>query len=279
MGITKSEANHLKNLCKEVADRLLVELNSVKCYENTITLLNTNSSYKTINGSEIEFKSLKENLQRICQLYSFSAYIGEEIKRLSKEAEKISSIKLDEYLNIIGKERPVSPQISSYTEEDAISEMSEEEKAEFYGLEARTAHLGKALHSGFINGLKEQISSVKQNPCNIEGTGRDVIVNKRSLVIKETDFNAFFFEINEEYRESQKKLNYLKSKINDKVTVETVKRLEAYNKAYDEYSVIRENLHTACEEYKVKKLNALSREKITIPENLKLIYQFLITLA
>jgi hypothetical protein len=184
-----------------------------------------------------------------------------------------------QYLNIIGKERPVSPQISSYTEEDAISEMSEEEKAEFYGLEARTAHLGKALHSGFINGLKEQISSVKQNPCNIEGTGRDVIVNKRSLIIKETDFNAFFFEINEEYRESQKKLNYLKSKINDKVTVETVKRLEAYNKAYDEYSVIKENLYTACEEYKVKKLNALSREKITIPENLKLIYQFLITLA
>jgi hypothetical protein len=263
--INKTEASHIKNICKELADKLHGDL-AVNCYSNTMSLLGAGIEIQTVKGDEINFDSLKTALFSVCDLYSLSAFLGEEIKRLDAKANEIRNYNLDKYIAENNIEIPEVQTVVVYTEADAINEMSINDRAEFFGLEAQVAHIGKALHEGFANQIKKQIKIVKTTPCEVTGTGQDTVINNRELTIDEETFNKFYFNLQNQYRELQKKLNYLKSQIKDKVSACNSYRYDEYNKAAGERNIKFTQIYTELEQWKIKQLQALSNEQIAVPE-------------
>jgi hypothetical protein len=272
MNITKSEANHLKNLCKELADKYSNNMQSLKVYNNTMTLLSSGTSYQTVVGDTIDFNNLRRHIFSICDLFSFSAYLGEEIKRLEKAEQEIKLYGLINYVEDNNITIPESPKYIEYTEEQAIKDMDEADRAQYYGLEAQVAHIGKALHTGVLYNIKQQIKSIKSSPCDISGTGNDTIVNKRELSIDPEVFTSFYFDMQNKYRELQKNLNYLKASIKNKVNEENTKRLEAYNAIISEHRALNQELYAKLEACKLEKLSALSKQRITVPECYNAVY-------
>jgi hypothetical protein len=279
MNITKSEANHLKNLCKELADKYSNNMQSLKVYNNTMTLLSSGTSYQTVVGDAIDFNDLRCHIFSICDLFSFSAYLGEEIKRLEKVEQEIKTYGLVQYVEDNNIIIPESPEYIEYTEEQAIKDMNDADRAQYYGLEAQVAHIGKALHTGVLYNIKQQIKSIKSSPCDISGTGNDTIVNKRELSIDPEVFTSFYFDMQNKYRELQKNLNYLKASIKNKVNEENTKRLEAYNAIISEHRALNQELYAKLEACKLEKLSALSKQRITIPECYNVVYKHINSLG
>jgi hypothetical protein len=272
MQITKSEANHLKNLCKELAEKYANNMQSLKIYNNTMTLLSSGTSYQTVVGDAVDFDQLRRYIFSVCDLFSFSAYLGEEIKRLEKAEKDLKLYGLVQYVEDHNITIPESPEYVEYTEEDAIKDMTDADRAQYYGLEAQVAHIGKALHTGVLYNMKNKIKSVESSPCEISGVGNDTIVNKRELSIDPEVFTSFYFDMQNKYRELQKNLNYLKAGIKNKVNEENTKRAEAYNAIVSEHKALNQELYIKLEAYKLEKLSALSKQRITIPECYNVVY-------
>jgi hypothetical protein len=253
-GLTMSEANHVANIAKELAIGIQAQIENTSEVKETVDY----------SGKEIELTSSKkiDNLQELCmkegEIYGLAAWLREGIKAKEIANKYLADLDVSKFLSNdeakIFNEKPEQPEYPEkpkypdypdvpdypvmpelFSEISIIGEFNIKERAEYYILEAKAAHLGKKIHNdGKITTMRKELHNFKafrvQNFNWGQGT-RDYPVKREQLyTIQEID-DLFFF-LQKEHREVEKRLNYYKARIKNDINLKNQKLLADYNIKY-----------------------------------------------
>lgn len=294
-GLSMSEANYIANLIKEMNKTIKSEIEQVKSAKESFLY----------DGETITRDSVKIDLKEKCveegELYALSSWLREGIKSKEELLDYVKNInKDDELIRFFDLELPKTPEElgvnppvmkpivspKNYTEDDIIGEMNIAERAEYYSLEAKAAHIGKKIHdNGKISKLREEIlnfQDFKVETYNCNGGTKDCIV-KREKKYTNTEIDETFFFLQNKHREYEKKLNFYKARIKNDLSDKNAKEMARYSKEYNDAKKEYDNktleynsayinfkntfnsLLNEASEKRVKLLNDISKWKIVIP--------------
>lgn len=251
-GLSQTEANHQANMVKEIADGYK------RVFANTAAfteILEYNSTKEVPLDSKKGIKDLRMEAVREGNLYALSAWLREAVKAKQnlidlvrnapdidflQEGESFPRITLDEPRLI----NPANPK--NWKDEDIIGEFTIAERAEFLMLEAQAAHLGKKLHAdGILNKINHELATFDTYRFHnlADGAGLKAFPVKRVALYAKDDFQKDFFQLQDEHRGFEAKLNWYKARIQNEVTMRNAQAQEEYRKAfqdvYSEYNVKR----------------------------------------
>ena len=264
-GLTKTSANHLANIAKEMYEKLEAQLSSLRLQNRDYTLASGGQVFRIENESaKEELTAVEPALKQIAQLKSLIAYLREGIKakdELMKEKAKLEHI--DQMINS-GHSELENPMYPTHVSlEDVVASLSEDEQAHYFSLEARAATFGQYIHpDGVIAKARKEFFKRKKNPAIVVGSGADAEVNTFSTTFTAEEVDTSFFAMQKIYRRAQAEFNKLKSSLEETASARTREKLEDYQLACKEIKAKRDKVLLEYEN-KIKKL------KIVIPEALK----------
>lgn len=276
-GLTSTSANHLANMAKEAYQAEVEELESVRLYSESISLLGTVGETPISYGNDDVFLQLiPQRLEDIAALKSLIAWLREAIKARKEAVVELQQMELDDYCQEIGIEMPTMPSRSDYapmTEDDYYESLPIKERNAYYSLQTKAAVVGKYIHeSGALSKARKALSTVKSQPVIVNNTGRDTTICKRVASVKQEEVDELFFKLQAKYREYQASLNAIKHKCELVVEQDEREKHDAYKKAYDAYVRQLKALELQMEKYKQEKATELQSLKIVIPDSLRAIY-------
>lgn len=279
-GLTSTEANFIANLCKELQQSLIAQLNGIKFYQTEITLLGSKDRQTMCYGTDsIDF--IKENLQKSSELNALCAWLREALREKDRQIQYIEYFTFDDWLkqqNVVQpdcKEKPES--LTPCTEEEILQTWDVEKLNKYFTLEAFAATFGKYIHpDGVYNNARKDLHSVINNPITKEGVGRDTVLKINSPSINPNSVDTLFFEMQTEHRKYEQELNQLKSELKieaNKITKLREEKLEddwiEYNNSVENIRNFKEKMQNTYRAWKIKELERISKLKIVIPPSLK----------
>ena len=278
--ITKTQANFIKNMAKEYVGKRTNDVNGLSAVTSTIRLIDSEVTTTSKHGNSMEeIKCITKCMAEISDCYGLSAYLGEAIKQLDSEMKAIEKLSLNDLLTKLELTMPTSPVMVEYTKANCIADLTDEERGMYYSFEAITAHYGKLLHEGAVYRLNAQVKKAKQEPVNVNGTGRDAIVTEYKLSVDADELEAYVFELQGKYREAQKALNKLNSQIERRVSEVNANRLAEYQREHELFNAEINKLTAKAKNYQDQLIGQLSNKRITVPKSLEEIYNKLSSLG
>lgn len=296
-GITMSEANHIANMTKQIAEVSASKVQNMVSSVDTIVIDGNEHTLKEYS------KPSPDDFRLPGKLFGLSAWLRQAIRAKETGIDMITNANLSDVL----EGQPVStllmPQKSSFKFPDRLPATIDTteplglildiaEYAEYLALEARAAFLGKAIHQGQpVDKVREQI--LNWQPISFMKINNAEHLVKRAKVYSESEINTLYLGLQAEHREVESKLNWYKAKIKNDAVVLQAKATEeytiAYNKAQMEYSeamrqyndAMRENekqfsLWSADAQQKRRELQKLfTSYRIIIPNHFTDIYEFI----
>lgn len=268
-GLTVTSANHVANIAKEMYEAAESRLMTLKLYSRDYMLAVNGKTYRVENESDkAELQTLSDVLKEIGELKSLIAFLREGIK--AKEAmDRDDAFEL--YIDGLVKEGRtdlVKPTVRKDTTfEEALNELTPEQKARYYSLEAKCATIGTFIHpDGVFAIARDTFFEHKQNPIKVVGSGQEAEVNTYTSGFSAEDVDSVFFALQREYRSLQAELNKLKAEVDAKVA--------AANKVNtDETMAAMMIWSEARKAERLKYDEAVKALKIVIPQNLKSVYE------
>ena len=269
-GLTSTSANHISNLAKEAYERLEAKLNTTSFIRETITVIGYTAE-TNVKLSQAGLITLAPNiLKEICEYKSLIAWLREAIKEKENLFKANKLWVSDEYTEHM-KNRP---QCENYlTEQDVIESWTVAEQEDYLSLETICAVVGKYIHpNGPLSKAKTELSNRINKPVTTECSGRDTIIRRYYPECTEEEVNNLFFSLQKNHREYQARLNGIKHKIDMTIREDIQKKDEAYKKALQEFNNKANELLVADKLTREEKHKEIEALKITIPNNLKSIY-------
>ena len=268
-GLTVTSANHVANIAKEMYEAAESRLKTLKLYSRDYMLAVNGKTYRVENESDkAELQTLSDVLKEIGELKSLIAFLREGIK--AKEAmDRDEAFEL--YIDGLVKEGRtdlVKPTVRKDTSfEEAFKELTPEQKARYYSLEAKCATIGTFIHpDGVFAIARDTFFEHRQNPIKVVGSGQEAEVNTYTSDFSAEDVDSVFFALQREYRSLQAELNKLKAEVDAKVV--------AANKVNTDETMTAMMIWTeARKAERLKYDETVKALKIVIPQNLKSVYE------
>lgn len=278
-GLTSTQANHLANIAKELYQTDLEKANGIRFVSSYVTVAGTDKVYQTKSGASLDdYKNI--NLGRIGLLNTFCAWVREAIKAKDEALQKLDDMDVFDYMSMNNLSYTEVDVKVDVTDEDAINNLSIEDRVNYYSLEAKASVLGKQIHPG--QSLSIAINEVRQvmnEPVRVKSTDNNDIIEELKPTADINDLEAHFLSLQAIHRKLNGELNVLKQKIKDiktemttKLNNEKAKLLQIREQESLKYRLDFNNFLNA-ERDRIGKL------KIIIPDELQDIYKEICSIA
>jgi len=249
-GLSMSEANHIANLAKEIAEVTNTEIVSSGAVKETVSWLGKDIVIKDPKKIDLNALAIKEG-----ELYAVSAWLRSAINTKEKNLEFLKGaisdyFKLDtdevlEFKERAPEQKLISP-LEHFTEADVLHSWTIAEIADYYAVEASAAHLGKKIHkAGFLSILRKDVlnfTPFRTQSFKDKGLDTDQPV-VRTLVYSPEEINKIFFDLQDKHRSFEQKLNWYKARIKNELAVLNTNERVRYTKdaqiANEEYQMAK----------------------------------------
>ena len=248
-GLTSSEANHIANMAKEVAEN----------HTSVVNNMSSSNDKVTIEGKEYVVKETErpqqENFDMPGKLFGLSTWLRQAVKARETVLDMLEIANL----NDIDADCPVEPKDRPNQRDynfpirpdnvDITQPLGEildiKEYAEYLALEAKAAHLGKFIHAGGpVDRVREELLNWKDFSL-MNHMDKSYVVAKTKVYTKD-EINELYFKLQAQHRDAESKLNWYKAKIKNDAVVINANRAKEYAKAYNEAQIV---FSTASEEF------------------------------
>lgn len=278
-GLTSTQANHLANIAKELYQTDLDKANKVSFVSSYITIAGSDKVYQTTKGMSLEeYKSI--NLGRIGQLNTFCAWMREAIKAKDKALERLDEMVLADYVKMNNLTYTNADIETFVSDEEAISQLSKEDRFRYYQLEAEASVLGKQIHPN--QSLQKAINEVRDAilcSTQLSSTNHNDIITERKSEVEIEALESHFISLQAIHRKLNAELNTLKQKIKDIKMQITRDRIEERNKCMQARAQETEKYTIQFQEFLTNKREEIAKLKIVIPAELQDIYNELCKIA
>lgn len=274
-GLTSTSANHVANMAKEAYQTTMEELDSIRLYDESISLLGQVGSTPISSGVNDEFiDTIPDLLKDVADLKSLIAWLREAIKARKALMQELEERTLVEWLGNMGIEVPKCPQMESIMDEDDYyGSLPINERLAYYTLETKCATLGKYIHEcGKFSEARKKLNEIKANPSVVRDSGRDTTILTRTPSVDKEHVDKVFFELQAGHRECQASLNAIKHKCDLAIEQDRNTKRDRYNREYQAYSLRMQELANQFSAYKETQAQEIAKLKIVVPDNLKRIY-------
>lgn len=294
-GLTQTEASHKANIIKEKADRIAALLKNTAAYKDVVDF----------KGKEVMLDTFEKlsNLEELCleegEMYSLSSWLREGVKAkelLLKLVKVMAPWELEsnkELRKVFGEVIPTKPYIEALIllDEDAIlGEWTIAERSEYLSLLAKAAHLGKKLHNdGALTKIRKDLHAKKNTSFKElhDSAGYSTFVVTHHPLYEVEEIDKIFFNLQEQHRSTEAKLNWYKAKLQNELTSKNIKVSEEhalltrkilgpYEKELRNFNTLREVFNdeynawvAELEVTRAALLNYISQIRIVIPKDLE----------
>ena len=280
-GISQSKANHVANICKESANRILRKLQNITVTEEILHYDGKILPYNEIIKTNESIVDLCENEAK---LYTLGAWLREAIKHKESVLETIKNMAVTDFFTDEQKNNyhfnEKANILSQLTEDDIIKTFSIADYAEYIAVKAKAAHIGLKIHNtGLLPTWYKIIKNHK--PVTFIETdkngGKGMIQSK--LLFDEISVDKIFFDLQKRHREYEAKVNYYEAKIKDtlntknqEILVHNKKENERIQSLKKEHNTKYESLISDIEKTRLEYINKVAKLKIVIPHSLQPVY-------
>lgn len=291
-GLSMSDANSVGGKAGDIAETVSRLLAQTGSYIKTTTLDRRNVTL--VHPKKIS--NLAEVAKRDGELYGLKAYLMEAIKAKNalidylKNAPVEDFAEADEKFQRFDTEEDVHPQREAVTEETVLQTWNLEERAEYYLLEARVAHLGKKVHpNGVIDRLaQESFEGIRYEREELNsglGDTKTHVAEVRSVYTPD-EAQRVFYELHDTRRELERKLNYFKARLQNQLNARAVEAEKDYQKKFNEYTEMQkakraldEDLRSTLTARRLMLVREAADLKILMPDALRGIYDFVVNFS
>lgn len=281
-GLTSTSANHIANLAKEYVQAQEQELENVEFFNSYITIIGSDKEQRVQRGWDIEqIKGIGKRLRLIALANSLIAWLREAIKMRQKMLLEVQRMELAEYCKLKNLKMPSEPvRKNDMTREEYLAKMSIKDRARILSLEAKAAAFGKHIHpDGHLSEARKQYMKIMCQEAEIDGSGRDTILYRHEPSVELEDVENCFFNLQSEYRKAQAELNGYNHQIDEALLADKEHNQGEYNVANADYLVEKAKLEKDFALFSEQESRRISRLKITIPNDLKEIYEVVANLG
>jgi hypothetical protein len=281
-GLTSSEASHVCNVAYEIAESCIRDLNRVTTLTQIAHVKDKTIQVSKANFNADDFKDLAAKAPRLFQLSAWLREAVKEKERLLKETESI--VCPPHLLEQFDKQPPLHP-----AEERDIAvdwgreQLGIKQRAAYLALEAEAAAIGKLLHNdGILQKLRKEKEAkpLQWTEPRVGSESYPIECSVNTEAQKEVD--RLFFELQQKHREVSKRLNAIKSQVNDATTAENVRRRRFNKEAAVAFSTDMAKWHAERDAVsnknqeimkkwrpeQMEKRNEISSLRIIVPEDL-----------
>lgn len=270
-GLTSTSANYICNVAKEYLETLHEEIRAFKPYDTYMSLIDSSTRHLVSSGNT-DLSILQEHTHVIAEINGFVAWLREAIKTkddLLQDAE--SKVR---FLFRAAPEYPQRP--TPISKEDIMREWSEEKLSKYYALEAVATHYGKYIHPRMpISEMKSDFIKKINNPKVVTGEGHDAMLKEYQPTFKLQEVNFIFMQLQQTYREAEKRLNSIKTEIEEAMTEQNRVQANYYQQTLSQYKADQALWEAEFQQAVEDEIEKISQYKIVIPEQFKEIYNFL----
>lgn len=284
-----SEANTVAGKAGDIADSVTRLLNQTGSFIKTTDL----DGKKVMLTAPKKIDNLVEICQKDGQLYGLKAYLMEAIKAKNAVIDYLKTADLkdfltgDEKFHAYDKEEDAYPVRKIVNEKTVLQKWNLEERAEYYLLEAQTAHLGKKIHP---NGILDKIAQESFEGIRYEreelNSGQGATKTHIAEVISvytPTEAQTAFYSLHDLRREYEKKLNWYKARLQNEMNAALMEEEKAFQVKLNEYTELQkkkreedEILRSTLQSRRLALVREASDLKILLPNTLKEIYDFVV---
>lgn len=281
-GLTSTSANHVANLAKEYVQAQEQELDNVEFFNSYLTIIGSQAEQRVQRGLQSgQMEGLRIRLRNIAQANSLIAWLREAIKMRQKMLQNLMGMELADFCKLKGIDMPERPeQEAAITREEYMATMSVKDRARMLSLEAKAAAFGRHIHpDGHLSEARKQYMKIMCQEAEIDGSGRDTLLYRHEPSVELEEVEACFFALQGEYRKAQAELNGYNHQIDEAVREDEEKKKGEYNVRNADYLVETAKLEKDFALYREDENRRILRLKITIPNDLRDIYNVVANLG
>lgn len=288
-GLSTSEANTVAGKAGDIADSVARLLNQTGSFIKTTEL----------DGKKVTLVEPKkiENLVEICKkdgdLYGLKAYLMEAIKAKNALINHLKIVDVKEFaeksekFNAFDLEEDKYPEHKAVSENTVLQKWTLEDRAEYYLLEAKVAHLGKKVHpNGVLDKLaQESFEGVRyeREELNSGQGGTKTHIAEVVSVYTPAEAQTAFYTLHDARREFEKKLNFYKARLQNELNAQQIEAEKEFQEKLNDYTELQkkkreadENFRSTLQSRRLKLVREASDLKILLPKTLKEIYGFVV---
>ena len=288
-GISMSEANTIAGKAGDIADtvnRLLAQTGS---FIKTTTL--DDQQVTLVAPKKIE--NLADVTHKDGDLYGLKAYLMEAIKAKNaliqtlRTVDKSVFLSDDEKFNKYDLLEDKLPERENTDENTILAGWTVEERAEYYLLEAQVAHLGKKVHpGGILDKLAQEsfegVRFEREELNSGQGATKTYIATVASVYTPD-EAQTVFYQIHDLRRELEKRLNYLKARLQNESNNRAVEAENEYQQKLAVYTELQKRkqaedtgLDSVLNARRLNLVRAAADLKIVLPNVLREIHDFVV---
>lgn len=278
-GLTSTSANHIANMAKEYVQTLQEELDNTSFVNGEIGLIG--QQFSPTNKGVTSLGFVQANLDTIVKAHSLIAWIREAVKAKDNLMKENNHLSLKDWCDLTNKDYPELPDEQPHiTEDDVLATWSVKDRNRYLALGAKVSTYGKFLHpNGTYSNARKELKKRVNEPVTYTESGRDTIIKKYEPSIEVSTVDNKLFELQGIWRKAQAELNGYKHKIQLAIDEDTNQKNNAYSVACSNYQHQMAALNAEFKAYKDKTNQELSQLKIVIPNDLKDIYETVVSLS
>lgn len=270
-GLTSTSANYICNVAKEYLETLHEEIRAFKPYDTYMSLIDSPTKHLVSSGNT-DLSILQEHIHVIADINGFVAWLREAIKQ-KEDLLKYAEVQVRHSFRP-APEYPQRP--TPVTKEDIMKEWSEEKLARYYAIEAVATHYGKYIHPRMpISEMKSDFIKKINNPKVVTGEGHDAMLKEYQPTFELHEINFTFMQLQQTYREAEKRLNSIKAEIEETITEQNRVQSSYYQQILSQYKADQALWETEFDQAVEDEIEKISQYKIVVPVQFKGIYDFL----
>jgi len=154
--------------------------------------------------------------------------------------------------------------------------MTIKERNRYLTIETFAATFGKYIHpDGAIAQARDVFHERMSEPTSLSGSGRDMVIYTYSSSNSIQDVEDMFIALQAKQREYEKQLNALKFKIREEINKRNSQAQAEFQRAYNEFRTQLVLVSAEAEKVRISRVEAISKLRIIIPDDLKDTYEYL----
>lgn len=275
-GITSTSAQHLCNVGNEYIRGLQTDMDNISFVNSSANVLGAIGAPVVLGRGVVNVDNVEKNISQIAAVHAFIAWMREGIKAKDEVISSLATIDTEDWCEDQGITYPVAPvRTYSINQIDVLKELSIKERARYYTLEAQASTLGKLIHpKGAIHAARTKLFDVVSKPSSMSGD--KVYTYTPSIDAAKVD--TLYFALQKKHREVEASFNAVKGSLGAIVQDRNLVMTNSYNAALKAHNEAIKEIIGKVHAWTQEKTIELRKLKITIPEDLKEIYDFLSTL-
>jgi Zn-dependent M32 family carboxypeptidase len=270
-GLTSTSANYICNIAKEYLETLHVEIRAFKPYDTYMGLIDSSTKHLVSSGNT-DIAILQGHIHVIADINGLVAWLREAIKQKDDLLQYAEA-----QVRYSFRPAPEYPQRPTpISKEDVMKEWSAEKLSRYYAIEAVAIHYGKYIHPKMpISEIKSDFIKKINNPRIVTGEGHDAMLEEYQPTFELHKINFTFMQLQQTYREAEKRLNSIKAEIKEAMTEKNRVQSSYYQQILSQYKADQALWETEFNQAVEDEIEKISQYKIVIPDQFREIYNFL----